>query len=81
MELAPQCVNVLLLVVHPGEFHQVVANGGVCAIRSNHEIKRNLNFSGAAIGNKILVAGLKPSLVGFEISSSKLVVEEQLDIG
>lgn len=76
MEFAPQGVNVLLLVVHSGKLHQVVANGGVCAIRSNHEIKSNLDFPGAAIGNKILVACLEPSLVGFEISSGKLVVEE-----
>jgi hypothetical protein len=81
MEFTPQGVDVLLLVVHSGELHQVVANGRVCAIRTNHEIESNLDFSGPAIGGEIFVACLKPSFVSFEISSGKLVVEEQLDIG
>lgn len=81
MEFAPQGVNVLLLVIHSGKLHQVVADSGVRSVRSNHEIKSNLNFSGPAIVSKILVARLKPGLVGFEIGSGQLVVEEQLDIG
>lgn len=59
----------------------MIANSGMCAICSNHEIESDLNFSGAAISNIVLVAGFKPSLAGLEISSSELVVEEQLDVG
>lgn len=80
MEFAPQGVDVLLLVVHSSKLHQVIANGRVSAICANHEIKSNLDFPGAAIGSEIFVACLKPSLVGFEISSGQLVVEEELDI-
>lgn len=81
MEFAPQSVDVLLLVVHSSKLHQVIANSRVCAIRANHEVKSNLNFSRAAIGSEIFVACLKPGLVGFEISTGQLVVEEELDIG
>lgn len=81
MEFAPQGVDVLLLIVHPGKLHQVVANGRVRAISANHEIKGDLDFPGAAVGGEIFVACLEPCLVGFEISSGQLVVEEQLDVG
>lgn len=81
MEFAPQGVNVLLLVIHSGKLHQVIANGRVCTVCSNHEIKGDFDFSRAAIRNVVSVAGFKPCLVLPKVGSSELVVEEQLDVG
>ena len=81
MELAPQRVDVLLLVVHPRVLHQVVADGRVRAVGSNHEVKGDFNLPGAAVGGNVLVAGLEPGLVGLEVGARELVVEEELDVG
>lgn len=81
MELAPQRVNVLLLVVHPGKLHQVVPDGRVRAVGPNHEVKGDFNLPGPAVGGHVLVAGLEPGLVGPEVGARELVVEEELDVG
>jgi hypothetical protein len=81
MELAPQRVDVLLLVVHPRKLHQVVADGRVRAVGANHEVKGDFDFPGAAVGGHVLVAGLEPGLVGLEVGARELVVEEELDVG
>lgn len=44
LELAPQGVDVLLLVIHPRIFHQMVPNGGVGTVSPYHEIERDFNF-------------------------------------
>jgi hypothetical protein len=36
LELAPQSVNVLLLVVHAGKLHEMIANGRMGTISANH---------------------------------------------
>jgi hypothetical protein len=75
-ELTPQCVNVLLLVVHPHILHQVVSNRRVRSVSTQHEVKGNLNLLGTG-----LAASLKPCLASLEIGPSEFMIKEELDVG
>ena len=47
MKLAPESVDVFLVVVDPGKFHHMKASSRVSSICSDDEVKINFNFWGA----------------------------------
>lgn len=81
MELTPQSVNVLLVVVHPGKLHKVVANSRMGTISANHEIKGDVNLLVTRLLGRFSVSDFKPSFASAIVCACKLVVEEQLDVG
>ncbi len=81
MELAPQGVDVFLLVVHAGVLHHVIPDGRMGAIGPNHEVELDLDLSRAAGCGFFRASNLEPRLAGAEVSACQLVVEEDLDVG
>ncbi len=75
LEFAPQSIDIFLLVVHAGEFHQVVPHRGVSAIGPNHQVELDFHFSAFAA-----VLNFEPSLAFAEVGSCKLMAEEKVDI-
>lgn len=80
MEFTPQRVDVLLLIIHAGEFHQMVSDGRVSPICPNHEIKIYLNLPRAPVGRRDYVTHFKPRFASAEVGTCQFVVEEQLDV-
>ena len=95
MELAPERVDVLLLVVDTGEFHEVVARGGVGAIGADEEVEVDfffgialvLGWRGGGLCGVLGVVGLgsvgavlEPCGVVIEVCTGELVVEEEGDV-
>lgn len=79
-ELAPDCVNIRLLVIHSHVFHQVVANGRVCSISSQHEVELDFNLFRSTRGC-VMSTFFKPGLSLPEVCTSELVIKEELNIG
>lgn len=44
LKLAPQGVDVFLLVVHSRELHEVISNGGMSSISSEHQVELHLDL-------------------------------------
>lgn len=95
-KLAPEGVDIFLLVVDPGVLHHMVPCGGVSAIRSNKDIEGNRNLSGAVLvlfsrSSLCRILGMvcpgntgtlfEPCEVFVEVSTSKLVVEVESHVG
>lgn len=81
-ELAPKTVDILLMIVHPGELHHVVPGGGVGSICSDEEIKRHLDLSVAiGWGDVGHVHDFEPCLLLPEVRACQLMLKEELDIG
>ena len=96
VELAPQRVDVLLLVVDARELHKVVAGGGVGAVGADEEVEVDfllgvalvLGGGGGRLGRILGVVGLgrvgavlEPGGVAVEVRAGELVVEEEGHIG
>lgn len=84
LKFAPQRVDVLLLVVHARELHEVVADSRVGPISPDHQVELNLDLLRAirrAEARATRVASFEPGLAFPEVCAGKLVVEEKLDIG
>lgn len=86
-ELAPQRVDVLLLVVDPGKLHHVEAGGRVCPVGADEVVVRDLDLGRSACHTQVVGLGgfawdaaFKPCFVGAEVRTCQLVVEEELDI-
>lgn len=79
-KLAPQGVNILLLVVHAGKLHHVVADSRVCAIGANHDVKVNFHLARAAARGES-VAVLDPGLALAKVGAGELVVKVEFYIG
>ena len=89
MKLAPERVDVFLLVGDTGVLHQVVARGGMGAIGTDEEVKVHFNFDGAFVdrfgryvGWKVDIGVepclrmlLKPGYSSVEICAGEFVVE------
>ena len=80
LELAPQGVDVLLLVVHTAVLHHVVAHGGVGAVGADHEIEVDLDLLCATRGFGGTL-DLEPGPAGAEVGAGQLVVEEEAHVG
>lgn len=81
LELAPQGIDVLLLIVHAGKLHEVIAHSRVRSVGPDHEIEADFNLPEAAVWRGDLVSCFKPGTAGIEVGSRQLVVEEELDVG
>ena len=81
LKLAPQRVDVPLLVVYPCKFHEVISDGGVGSVGAQHEVEFDLDLFRPALRRAVGLAHLKPSLALLEIGPGQLVVEEEFDIG
>lgn len=81
LELAPQGVDVLLLVVHPSKLHEMIPHSGMSTVGSNHEIESDVDLLGTRILGRAAVLHLKPRLASTIVCARELVVEEELDIG
>lgn len=79
MELAPQSVDILLLVIHSGVLHQVISYCRVCSVCTNQEVKPDFDFFIAF--SRSGFPAREPGFVVFEIGPSKFVVEEEFDVG
>lgn len=76
-ELAPESVDVLLLVVHARVLHEVVAGGGVGTVGTDEEVKGNFKLLPVACWG----IRLEPSFVVGEICTNELVAKEDLHVG
>ena len=96
MEFAPEGVDVFLLVIEAGVFHEVVAHCGVGAVGTDHEVKRDFYFVCAVLvgfaergfGGILGVVGfggmgtlLEPGNVFVEVGACELVVEVKGHVG
>lgn len=81
VELAPQRIDVLLLVVHPCELHHVIPDRRVSAVSPNHEVEADFDLLGSASSVAGLVLDFEPCSVGAEISTGQFVVEAEFDVG
>lgn len=79
-KLAPESVDILLLIVHPCELHHVVADCGMSTVSPYHEIKIDLDFKGPSVGDVLLITNLKPCFSGLEVGAGEFVIEEQLNV-
>lgn len=75
-KLAPECINVLLLIVHSSEFHHMVAHRRVRPIGSYHQIKLDLYLKRPAIGGVFLVTDFEPRLSSLKVSAGEFVIEQ-----
>jgi hypothetical protein len=74
-ELAPERVDVGLMVVEPGVFHEVVPDGGVGAVRADEEVKADFDLRGGW-GD-----GEEPGEFAREVGAGELVVEVECYVG
>ena len=81
LELAPQRVDVTLLVVYPRKLHEVVSDGGVGSVGAQHEVEIDLDLFRPTLRRAAGLSNLEPSLALLEVGPRQLVVEEELDIG
>jgi hypothetical protein len=79
-KLAPESVDILLLIVHSRELHHVVANCGMSTVSPYHEIKVDLDFKGPSVGDVLLITNLEPCSSGLEVGAGEFMIEEQLNI-
>lgn len=83
-ELAPQCIDVLLLIIHPGKFHHVVSCCRMGSIRADHEVKVNFDFWHAVrrIWKRSLARDttFEPRFAGIEIGPGQFMIKEELHI-
>ena len=79
LELAPQRVDVPLLVVHARVLHHVVPHGRVRAIRAQHQVEGDLDLPRPAVVAPVF--DLEPGLALPEVRACELVVEEELHVG
>ena len=82
-ELAPESVNVLLLIIDTSELHQVEARGGVCPIGTDEVVEGHLDLRYSTsytgiVGHRCLTgnSALKPGFVSSKVSTCQLVVEK-----
>jgi len=80
LELAPQGVDVFLVVVHPRKLHEVESHGRVCTVGPEHQVKADLNLLCPPCGAG-LALDLEPGFAAPEVGAGELVVEEELDVG
>src|SRR5215469_11773332 len=80
-KFTPQTIDVLLVIVHSGKFHHVVASGRMGSIGTNEEVESNFNLL-CSIRSTVagLIHDLKPSLLLPEVGAGQLVLEEELDV-
>lgn len=81
MELAPELVDVFLLVGHGDELHEVVADGRMCAIRTDHEVEGDFDLGAALLGGFRGGVSVEPGELLAEVDGEELVVEEEFYIG
>lgn len=81
LELAPESVDILLLVVHPDVLHHMISDGRMSAISANHEVELDLNLLWSIGGRPLSPLNLKPGFALAEVGSCQLVVEVKLHIG
>ena len=81
LELAPQRVDVPLLIIYPCELHEVIPHGGVCSVGTHHEIEADLDLSRPIFQRPVGLPNLEPGFAFLELGTRQLVVEEELDIG
>lgn len=81
LELAPESIDVFLLIVKSSELHHVVPRSGVCTICANKEVKIYFNLTVATRGGLGVTHDFEPGFVVVEISAGEFVVEEDLDVG
>lgn len=70
LELAPQGVDVFLLIVHAGEFHHVVPHCRMGTVCAEHQVEVHLNLIGA-------VGAFEPCLACAEVSPNQLMTKEE----
>lgn len=80
LELAPQGVDVLLVVLHARKLHHVIPDCRVCAVGSDHEVEVDFNLR-ISLRCERLGSVLEPRRLAGEIRARKLVVEEEAHIG
>jgi hypothetical protein len=80
LKLTPKSVNVLLLIVHSSELHQMIANSGMGTVGANHEIKWYINLirTGALVG--VAVLDFEPGSARSKVGTCEFVAEMQLNI-
>jgi len=79
MELAPELVDVLLLVGHGDVFHQMVADGGVGTVCTNHEVEGDFYF-GAARGVRGGTS-FEPCKFLLQVDAQELVAKVKSHVG
>jgi hypothetical protein len=79
-ELAPQGVDIILLVIDPAVFHHVISDCRVCSISTDHEVKIDRNLPGTAYCRLVPIIDFQPSLMRPEVCPSQLVIEEDFDV-
>lgn len=82
-KLAPQRVDVLLLIIHPGVFHHMIPCCGMSSISPYKKIKVDFDFLVSRTGDSIywFPNDFEPGLPPLDISASELVVEVELHVG
>jgi hypothetical protein len=97
VEFGPETVDVILAVVHAGEFHEVIPCGRVGAISSDEQVECYFNFwvtffvdrAAGRLGRSLSVseggvadcAPLEPRFVEVEVGTDELVVEKECYVG
>lgn len=79
LELAPQRVDVLLLIVHAGVLHHMVSHGRMSTVGADHQVKCNLLLA-RLLRWPAAALHLEPGLGPSEIRPHQLVVEEKGDV-
>ena len=75
MELAPQRIDVFLLVIHACVFHQVVPSGGMCSIGSDEKVEGYFYLFVSCPGRGFGARGCEPGFACLEIGAGELMVE------
>lgn len=82
-ELAPQSVNVFLLVGDPCVLHEVKTNCRVGAVCTDHEVEGDFEFFLPVSRDRfsvVAVLPLEPGAIMFKVRASKFTVEVKVDI-
>ena len=59
----------------------MVSDGGVSTVGPDHEIKINFNLNRATAARRNLVTDFEPCFTSSEVSSSELMIKQQLNVG
>lgn len=83
MELAPEGIDVMLLVIHTGKLHQMIPDRRMRPVGANHEVKGNLDLRVPFMTLKLprWVLLLEPSQIASKVGSGQLVIEMECDVG